>query len=640
MSALLCKLDKTIRCQHTVPDAKTRAVHKRYQHMHIAVITILVYLILVPVLGVLLNRRVENASSWATAGGSMGVVMIAAGVAGTRIGGAGTYGVAGEVIRTGLWNIWYGITTFLALALVGIFFARQYRRLKLTTIGELFLQRFGMARCAWLTSLCVQTEYFVVNVIEPLLIGVILSKVLGIELVPAILSGSAIIIVATTLSGLKGNSFANIIHCGMILLGLAAVAWIGADQLGGWNQVTSKATIALQSENIDPDRWWSMFGMGLLPIFAMFFSATIHTPATSVYVNFSSSAKSESTLVPAFLIAGLVAALMSILPVVIGIEALAKYGAHSGIGGYSNITQIAFDAGPFVGGIATAAILAALISSGGPILLASSTMVVNDWIPGSQRYSHLKKLRAYRVTSVLYGLLASLLACYFGYVEGSASVLQWLLLGFAMVVPPAIALGNIFYVRATSEAAVFWGIASGYGLGLAAWVLNKLVWQFDQDITAYVTTLVPLLVIPNISFLDRVGSQPFLRSTQRQWLLGLIGVALLAGLAWWSQMIGAEYPAVALFSVLVPAALAVFYLVLDGGNCHRRMTWGLVSTSAGALLCDWLHRHYGWFDAEAFIYLSICLPLVLFPTLALLARVEIPTDERARDFYRRLRTPG
>ena len=49
------------------------------------------------------------------AGGGMSTAMVAFGVAGTRIGGAGTYGVAERAMSGGLWYMWwYGINTFLA----------------------------------------------------------------------------------------------------------------------------------------------------------------------------------------------------------------------------------------------------------------------------------------------------------------------------------------------------------------------------------------------------------------------------------------------------------------------------------------------------------------------------------------------
>ncbi len=465
--------------------------------------TILGYLSVVTIIGALLARRNKSSADWATGGGGMGILLIAAGIAGTRIGGAGSYGVAGDVMNTGIWNVWYGITTFLALALVGIFFAVPYRRLGLTTIGELFVKRFGRSRSSVLTSLCVQTEYLVVNVIEPLLIGVIISNITGIPLGVGILIGAVVIISSTAFSGLKGTALTNVIHCFVIIFGLASVGIVAMGQLGGWDSVVEKANAALIKDGKDSASWWSIIGLGWFPIIAMFFSATIHTPAASVYVNYSSSAKRENILLPAFLLAGVIAAIMPFLAALIGIEALAKYGTAEGISSYNSITKIATDTGALFGGLALAAVLAALISSGGPILLASSTMFVNDWIPGSKDYTPNRKLKSYRITAVIYGLIAAGIAYIFGTYIGTASVLDWLLLGYAMVVPPAIAITYIFYMRSTTEQAVYWGIASGYALGLISWIINQLFISSETDIPAYFTTLVPIFVIPIVSKLTK-----------------------------------------------------------------------------------------------------------------------------------------
>ena len=116
--------------------------------MDLAGITIIVYLGLVTLVGMYLTKRSTSSDDWAIGGSAMGVWMIAAGIAGTRIGGAGTYGVAGDTMNTGIWNMWYGVNSFLALALVGIFFAIPYRRLRLVTVGELFVKRYGTYRNA------------------------------------------------------------------------------------------------------------------------------------------------------------------------------------------------------------------------------------------------------------------------------------------------------------------------------------------------------------------------------------------------------------------------------------------------------------------------------------------------------------
>ena len=99
---------------------------------YVAVATIVLYLGGVTALGAFMVRRTRGSGEWAVAGGGMSGALVAFALAGSRIGGAGTYGVAGNVITGGVWNMWwYGISSLVALAFVGLFFAVYYRRLGL-----------------------------------------------------------------------------------------------------------------------------------------------------------------------------------------------------------------------------------------------------------------------------------------------------------------------------------------------------------------------------------------------------------------------------------------------------------------------------------------------------------------------------
>ena len=129
--------------------------------------------------------------------------------------------------RAGSGNLWwYGISTFLALALVGLFFAVYYRRLRLQTVGEIFTIRWATRRCQWLTSLCVQTEYVIVNLIEAYVIGVIVSTLTPLPMLAGVLIAAAIFATYVSLSGLWGTAITNLIHCSVVLVGLLSV---GAD---------------------------------------------------------------------------------------------------------------------------------------------------------------------------------------------------------------------------------------------------------------------------------------------------------------------------------------------------------------------------------------------------------------------------
>ena len=319
----------------------------------IALTTIIVYLVAATTAGSLMARRARNSAGWAVAGGGMSTMLVAVGIAGTRIGGAGTYGVAGDVISGGVWNLWwYGINAFLALAIVGLFFAIYFRRFRLHTVGELFTIRFGNRRCQWLTSLCVQTEYAIVNLIEAYVIGVSLSTLTPLPMLGGVLVAGAIFATYVSLGGLWGTAVTNLIHCSVVLVGLTSVGLMGINELGGWTAVTTTVDAHLAAASRDTADWWGFIGTGWLPVFGMFFAAAVHTPAASVYTNYSTAARSERHIAPAFLLGGLIAAAMPMLAGLIGILTTAKYGLDTGLGGYRNLTTLASEISPVVGGIA------------------------------------------------------------------------------------------------------------------------------------------------------------------------------------------------------------------------------------------------------------------------------------------------
>jgi SSS family solute:Na+ symporter len=495
------------------------------------IVVIVVYMVLVTAVGALFARRTAGSKDWAVAGGGMGMLMIVVGVAGTRIGGGGTYGVAGSVMSGGVWYMWwYGITTFLALAIVGLFFVKPYRRMGLQTVGEIFTIRFGSRKNQTLTSLCVQIEYFIVNLIEAYVIAVVIKGVTADTAYPISMGGGVLIaafvlVTYISLGGLWGAAVTNLIHCVVILGGLAAVGIMGVDQLGGWGAVTDSVNGYLDASEKDYSGFWQFTGAGLGVVFGMFFSASVHTPAASVYTNYASAAKNEKILVPAFLLAGVLGGLMPILAGVIGILTIANYGLDTGTAGYTNLTKVATDISPVVGSIALAAVLAAVISSGGPILLSSATMFVRDWLPFTDKYSPEKKLRMYRITTAVYGLIAAFCAWSVSEVEG-LSILDLLLFGFAMVVPPAIAIGYLIYWKRTTEMGAFWGMATGLASGLLWFAAIKYAIYIEYSVTenssslerlihfcfvnngkgidpSYATTFVPLIVVPLVSMFTR-----------------------------------------------------------------------------------------------------------------------------------------
>lgn len=457
---------------------------------------VIAYLLITTLVGIRLGRRAKSARDWAVAGGSIGTIMLAATIAGTRIGGVGVYGVAGDVITGGIWNlVWYSVGTCLALLIVGLWFAVPYRRLGLQTVGEAFTIRFGSRRAQALTSLCVQTEYLVVDVIEVYVTAGLLRFMTGISVPTATVCAVAILVSYTAFGGLWGAAYSNLIHCGMIFIGLSSVALLGVDSFGGWNGVTLAVGEKLALAGRDEGAFWSLAGQGVGPIVAMIFSAAIHTPAASIYANLSTAARREKQLPRTFALAAVIAGIIPLVSGLIGILTLARYGAAKGLSGYSIITTFATETSPWLGGLAIAAIFAAVISTGGPILLSSATLFVRDWLPSRFTTTPEGTLRAYRIATVVYGLLSGILSLLV--VSSGISLLSLLLFAYATVVPPAIAMFFLLYWRRTTERSVVWGMGLGYAASLVSYVLVRT--GLSTLDPSYVSTLVPLIVIPLIT---------------------------------------------------------------------------------------------------------------------------------------------
>ncbi len=466
---------------------------------------VIAYLILTTGLGIALGRRAKSARDWAVAGGTMGTFMLAAAIAGTRIGGAGIYGVAGDVITGGVWNsIWYAISTFLALSVVGLWFAIPYRRLGLQTVGEAFTRRFGSTRNQTLTSLCVQTEYLIVDVIEVYVIASLLTFITGMSVPTATVCAVVVLVSYTAFGGLWGAAYTNLIHVAVIVFGLGAVAILGISSFGGWAEVSLALGEKLALSGRDEAPFWSFAGQGFVPIVAMIFSAVIHTPAASIYANFSTAAREESQLPRTFVLAGLAASLMPLLAGIIGVLTLARYGAAKGLSGYAIITTFATETSPWLGGLAVAAILAAVVSTGGPILLSSATLFVRDWMPARVTATPEGTLRAYRIATVAYGVVSGFLSLLV--VKSGISLLSLLLFGYATVVPPAIAMFFLIYWRRTTEASAFWGMGLGYVASVVSYAMVRLgVSSWDPS---YASTLVPLVAIPLIALATPAKEDP------------------------------------------------------------------------------------------------------------------------------------
>jgi SSS family solute:Na+ symporter len=278
---------------------------------YILLFVVVIYLLGTVLLGSLMSKRSQKEDDWAIAGGGMSTLVLAFAIAGGRIGGAGTYGVAESVASGGVWVMWwYGISSFLGILLVGVFFARRFRKLGIKTAGEVFKLKFNSHRCQRLTSLCVQTENAVINVIEVYVIGIILSSLTPLTMLQGSLAAAVVFATYVSFGGLWGTAITNLQHVVVMLIALSVIGVLGIREIGGWENLTASVGYQLEARSKDQEAWWGFVGGGWLAVIGMMFSAAVHSPAASIYPNYAAALKNERKLPIAFFWGAVIAAVI------------------------------------------------------------------------------------------------------------------------------------------------------------------------------------------------------------------------------------------------------------------------------------------------------------------------------------------
>lgn len=188
--------------------------------MNLVLFGILAYVAIQLLVGVLVSRRIKTESDYLTAGRQIGLGLATFSMFATWFGAETCVGAAGKFYAEGFAggvSDPFGYT--LVLFLVGWFVARPLWNRGLTTMADLFRQRFGPA-----------TERFAAFIMVPTSIlwaaaqirafGIVLHAATGLDVTTAILIATAIVIIYTCTGGLLADVYTDLIQGIAIILGL------------------------------------------------------------------------------------------------------------------------------------------------------------------------------------------------------------------------------------------------------------------------------------------------------------------------------------------------------------------------------------------------------------------------------------
>ncbi|MCC7442759.1 MAG: sodium:solute symporter family protein [Bdellovibrionales bacterium] len=191
------------------------------------------------------SRRIRNDADYFLAGRSLGPALASISIFATWFGAETCIGSAGAIFGGGLSDSRadpFGYT--LCLLIAATFLAAQLWKRKLTTLGDLFRQRYspGVEKLAVFVMIPSSLIWAAAQIKA---FGHILSTALPISLQLAVFAAALFVVVYSALGGMLGDVLTDTIQGVVLVVGLAALLYFAGDRVGGLGAALSQ---------VDPSR--------------------------------------------------------------------------------------------------------------------------------------------------------------------------------------------------------------------------------------------------------------------------------------------------------------------------------------------------------------------------------------------------
>lgn len=231
---------------------------------------VIAYLVVSLGIGFYAATKVHNASDYITAGRSLPMIVVVAMVFATWFGAETVLGIPATFLDENLGGtISDPFGASLALILFGLFFARPLYRMKLTTLGDYFRQRYNRP-VEIVISLAIALSYLGWVSAQVVALGLVFNVLSDgiIDQAQGIYIGAAVVLMYTLFGGMWSVALTTLVQMTVIVVGLLWIAKLVGDmpEVNGIAPVVEHATTAGKFEFWPPMEWTAVvtFVAGLL----------------------------------------------------------------------------------------------------------------------------------------------------------------------------------------------------------------------------------------------------------------------------------------------------------------------------------------------------------------------------------------
>lgn len=450
--------------------------------MSVQLIIIAIYLVLTIAIGLYAQKKATSASSFHGAG--LGVLMCVAAGTGEWLGGTSTTGISEYGFLYGISGAWYTIANAIGIIFLAILFAKLYRSLETVTVPGI-IEKFIGVDARVISSVLLTFVMIAVGTAQIIAAGTLGVTVLGLSYNTSVIIFGIGFIAYTLAGGMNAVGYTNMLHlCAMYGGVILALVIIGGE-IGGVYAI---------SEMLPTDSYYNWFSIGKPKVSSWVIASILGACTAQAGIQPILAAKDVNVAKRAAIVTAFVVAPFGIMTALLGMMAKVRFPEL--VNAKLALPTLMMNMNPVAGGLVLASIMAAILSTVSPIILASGTMVTKDIYQRILKPSATDKevLFVSRMMTGIAGVICTFLAIF---MYGSARILD--MVYFAYTIRGSlfvILLFGIYWKKTTSKGAI-WAMLCTSFVGLF-WVIYKAIYG-HFPIHPYLTETYASIIVAFIS---------------------------------------------------------------------------------------------------------------------------------------------
>lgn len=441
-----------------------------------------IYLVMMLVIGIWASKRTGSTANFIVAGRRLPIWIGSATIIATWFGGGTMMGAAGASYDQGLIGVIADpFGGALCLFLVGFFFVRLFRRLRLLTFIEFFENRYGKTAA---TIAAVGSIASNIGWTGALLVafGLVFQSLTGVPMTIGIMGGAVVVFVYTVAGGMWAVALTDFVQIIVIAIGLIMLLVVVLIDAGGWSAIapqlpedTFRMIPAVHTWEVwlNYFRAWLIFGLA---------DVTAQTLLQRAF-----SARNEQVAQNSFYLAGIGHLSLGMIPVMLGI--IASVTMPGIVDKETVIPELAIaHLHPVAIAIFVGALLAAIMSSADSALLAAASIFSVNIMPlFKPQITDRARLLATRIAIPVFGSIAV-------YVALEVQVVYDLIQDANSVILVCVTIP--FIVGVWWRKANRTGALASMAVGFLTWLVAILFAPgFPGDLLGLLTGLVAMLIV-------------------------------------------------------------------------------------------------------------------------------------------------